>query len=102
MNAKSIKIEDLHLSKEDSKALLLEMISQQINLCKTQYHAKWLKDHTISRKETDENIERLRAKRKEIENMFAAINGSSKEVDISFSISIKTAQEQQVETLEYS
>lgn len=102
MNAKSINIEDLNLSKEDSKALLLEMISQQINLCKTKYHAKWLKDHTVSRKETDENIERLRAKRKEIENMFANMNGSSDSVDISFSISIKTGQEKKVETLEYS
>lgn len=102
MNTKSINIEDLNLSKEDSKALLLEMISQQINLCKTKYHAKWLKDHTVSRKETDENIERLRAKRKEIENMFANMNGSSDSVDISFSISIKTGQEKKVETLEYS
>lgn len=102
MNAKSINIEDLNLSKEDSKAFLLEMISQQINLCKTKYHAKWLKDHTVSRKETDENIERLRAKRKEIENMFANMNGSSDSVDISFSISIKTGQEKKVETLEYS
>lgn len=102
MKANTLVIEDLKLSKEDSKALLMEMIRQQINLCKTQYHSKWLKDHAASRKETDENIERLRMKKKEIEEMFAQIGSNSETVDISFSINVKTAQDKMVESLAYS
>lgn len=102
MEAKKVVIDDLHMSKEDSKALLLEMISQQINQCKTQYHAKWLKDHTISRDETNKNIARLRAKREEIEKMFDQIPSDDGAVNISFSINVTTADKKMVETLVYS
>lgn len=95
-------IEDHNLSKEESRTVLMELIRQQINLYKTQFHAKWSKDHNVSRKETDESIEHLRMKRKEIEELFAQIESNTEMVDISFSINVKTAQDKMVESLAYS
>lgn len=88
MNTNTVIIDDLNLSKKESKEVLLSMINQQINHCKIQYLSKWERDHSTSIEGSRSMVQQLERKKSEIEDLIDTLEDES--LQISFQIHVKS------------
>ena len=102
MNTNRIIIEEEGLLQQTSKALLLEVIDNQIKKLKLDFLSQWERDHSHSDKDCNAQIKTLEAKKEEINQLFENVDSATEKVDLVFSISKQTEAQIEHAHLEYS
>jgi hypothetical protein len=92
MILQEIIIEEAGLQKHKSREQILNLINSQINQHKLQYWSEWEGNHNLSPILRDEKINALNDKKVQVEKFFKEVKSDKKNIDIAFSIHIKTEQ----------
>lgn len=88
MNTHTFNIEELGLAKNESKQLILNLLSQQIAYYKKQNLISWEKNHSLSEENMNEKIAVLQAKKNEIESFFNECPSCEVDLGISFEVKV--------------
>lgn len=87
MKEQNSNIEKFSLNITESKHIVLKLIENQINECKLKHLSNWIRDHTISNKETDKKVNDLRLQKEALISFFNEKKSCEILVELNFSIS---------------
>ena len=102
MNTNTVIFEEKGQSKASSKSTILSLIDHRINELKVNYVKSWENDHSLTKEKVNKKIEALRAKKEKLNQVFDEMEENIEEVDIMFSLSIRSSVKEKAREFEFS
>lgn len=95
-NSKKITLSESSNNIKESRDMILNVLSSQINSHKLQHFSNWVGNHNVSPFEKNQKIQKLESLKEEIISFFSEESNFNSEINISFDIKINLKDKEEL------